>query len=110
MSILRKAQNLNLDNVDCDYSCLDQTQAFELIKMCTNLDSILKFALDKRDPSIVLKYCMEMCKTLNKYYTVCKILDDNLSQVKAKLQLLNLIKNVLGKAFNIICLETLEEM
>ena len=53
---------------------------------------------------------MEMCKTLNKYYTVCKILDDNLSQVKAKLQLLNLVKEVLSKSFNLICIETIEEM
>lgn len=110
MSILRKAQSLDLNNVACDYNCLDQVQAFELIKMCTNLDNTLKLALDKRDPSIILRYCMEMCKTLNKYYTVCKILDDNLPQVKAKLQLLNLIKNVLSKAFNLICLETMEEM
>ena len=110
MSIIRKAQNLNLENVDYDYSCLDQTQAFELIKLCCNLENILKLALDKRDPSIVLKYCMEICKTVNKYYTVCKILDDNLAQVKAKLQLLDLVKNVLSKAFNIICLETLQEM
>ena len=110
MSILRKAKGLDLTSVDYDYSCLDQTQAFELIKMCCNLDSVLKLALDKRDPSIVLKYCMEMCKTVNKYYTVCKILDENLSQVKAKLQLLNLVKDVISKAFNIICIETMEEM
>ncbi|MBQ7798622.1 MAG: arginine--tRNA ligase [Clostridia bacterium] len=110
MSILRKAQNLDLENVDYDYSCLNQIQAFELIKMCCNLDNTLKLALDKRDPSIVLKYCMEMCKILNKYYTVCKILDDNLPQVKAKLQLLTLVKNVLTKAFNLICIETMEEM
>ena len=110
MSIMRKAQSLDLNNVACDYTCLDQVQAFELIKMCCNLDNTLKLALDKRDPSIVLKYCMEMCKTLNKYYTVCKILDDNLPQVKAKLQLLTLVKDVLSKAFNLICLETMEEM
>ena len=110
MSILRKAKGLDLSPIDYDYSCLDQTQAFELIKMCCNLDNVLKLALDKRDPSIVLKYCMEMCKTVNKYYTVCKILDENLSQVKAKLQLLNMVKEVLSKAFNLICIETMEEM
>lgn len=110
MSIMRKAQSLDLGNVDYDYGCFDQVQAFELIKMCCNLNNTLKLALDKRDPSIVLKYCMEMCKTLNKYYTVCKILDDNLPQVKAKLQLLNLVKDVLAKAFKLICLETMEEM
>ena len=110
MSILRKSESLNLDGVEPDYSCLNQEQAFELIKMCCNLNDILTLALNKRDPSIVLKYCMEMCKTANKYYTVCKILDDNLCQVKAKLQLLNLVKTTLSHAFNIICIETIDEM
>lgn len=110
MSILRKSQNLDLNNVECDYSCLDQIQAFELIKLCCDLNKTLNLALEKRDPSIVLKYCMEICKTLNKYYTVCKILDDNLAQVKAKLQLLNLVKSVLSTSFNLICIETMDEM
>ncbi len=110
MSIMRKASALAVDGVNADYSCLNQTQAFELIKMCCNLDNTLTLALEKRDPSIILKYCMEICKTLNKYYTVCKILDDNLAQVKAKLELLNLVKQTLAHAFNIICIETIEEM
>jgi len=110
MSILRKAENLSLDIVEADYSVLDQVQAFELIKMCCSVNNTLTLALDKRDPSIILKYCMEICKTLNKYYTVCKILDDNLPQVKAKLELITLVKNVLSHAFNLICIETVDEM
>ena len=109
LSIMRKAESLDL-SCEEDYSCLNQEQAFELIKMCCNLQNTLNLALDKRDPSILLKYCMEICKTLNKYYTVCKILDDNMPQVKAKLQLLNLIKSVLELAFHCICIETIQEM
>ena len=41
MSIMRKASNLDIDDIAVDYSCLNQTQAFELIKMCCNLDNIL---------------------------------------------------------------------
>ncbi|MBO5910368.1 MAG: hypothetical protein J6Q15_02540, partial [Clostridia bacterium] len=110
MSIMRKSEALNLSGVAADYSCLNQEQAFELVKMCCGLDNALTLALEKRDPSIVLKYCMEICKTLNKYYTMCKILDDNLPQIKAKLQLLSLVKDVLAHAFNCICLETVNEM
>ena len=109
LSILRKSQNLNLPSQE-DYSCLNQEQAFELIKMCCNLQTILNLTIDKRDSSILLKYCMEMCKTLNKYYTVCKILDDNLPQVTAKLKLLNLVKQVLEISFHCICLDTIQEM
>ena len=110
MSILRKAESLNLNKVEADYSCMEQTNAFELIKLCCELNNILIFALEKRDPSILLKYCIEICKNTNKYYTACKILDGNLSQIKAKLELLNLIKKVLKHSFNCICIETVEEM
>ncbi len=109
MSILRKASNLELP-ANPDYTCLNQEQAFELIKLCCQLENTLTLALDKRDPSIVLKYCMEICKLTNKYYAVCKILDDNLAQVKAKLELLTLVKQVLEIGFNTICLDTIEEM
>lgn len=110
MSILRKSSQLDLENVECDYTCCEHELAFELVKMCCDFGKTLTTALDKRDPSVVLKYCMEICKTVNKYYTVCKILDDNLAQIKAKLQLLTMVKSVLADAFNIICLETMEEM
>ena len=110
MSILRKAESLNLNKVEADYSCMEQTNAFELIKLCCRLNNTLIMALEKRDPSILLKYCIEICKNTNKYYTACKILDGNLSQIKAKLELLNLIKKVLKHSFNCICIETVEEM
>ena len=110
MSILRKAESLNLNKVEADYSCMEQTNAFELIKLCCELNNILILALEKRDPSILLKHCIEICKNTNKYYTACKILDGNLSQIKAKLELLNLIKKVLKHSFNCICIETVEEM
>lgn len=110
MSILRKAESLNLNKVEADYSCMEQTNAFELIKLCCRLNNTLIMALEKRDPSILLKHCIEICKNTNKYYTACKILDGNLSQIKAKLELLNLIKKVLKHSFNCICIETVEEM
>jgi len=53
---------------------------------------------------------MELCKTLNKFYTVCKILDDNYAQVNAKLKLLVLVQKTLKAAFNLLCLDTIEEM
>jgi len=108
-SILRKAEKLNLTN-DVDYSCLNSEQAFELIKMCCKLSSVVNTALEKRDPSLLLKHTMEICKTLNKFYTVCKILDDNYAQVNAKLKLLVLVQKTLKAAFNLLCLDTIEEM
>lgn len=110
MSVLRKANELNLGAVEADYSCLKIEQAFSLIKMCSELDSVIASALEKRDPSLLLKFTMEMCKTLNKFYTVCKVLDDNLAEVKAKVEMLTKVKDCLQKAFHLLCIEAVVEM
>ena len=109
LSILRKAKNLSLGD-DVDYSCLNNEQAFELIKMCCGLKSVVNNALEKRDPSLLLKYTMDICKTLNKFYTVCKILDEHYAQVKAKIELITMVKNSLAIAFKLLCIDTIEEM
>lgn len=110
LSILRKASELDLKNCEVDYSFMENEYAFNLLKMCCQVNEIINSALVKRDPNILLKYSMEICKSLNKFYTVCKILDENLNQVKAKIQFLNLIKQTLETSFNLLCIETLKEM
>ena len=109
LSILRKAESLPL-GTDVDYSCLNNEYAFELVKMCCGLKNVVNSALEKRDPSLLLKFTMEMCKTLNKFYSVCKILDDNYAQVNAKLKLIRLVKDSLSEAFKLLCIDTMKEM
>jgi len=51
-----------------------------------------------------------MCKTFNKYYVDTKIIDVNLATTKAKLQFVEALKTTLAVGFNLICIDTLEEM
>jgi len=107
-SILRKAPNL--DNVVADYNAIISTDAFELIKSCNNVMDCVKLAFEKREPSIVVKHSMDICKTLNKFYTTTKVLDGTNEQIKAKLKLLTCVKYALKALFNLICIDTLKEM
>lgn len=105
-SILRKYTETN--DV-ADYSCYNQ-EAFELVKNINDFDSIIKNGLEKRDPSLILKRLMDMCKTFNKFYTISKVLDGNDRTTKAKINLVKTLRDTLKFGFNLICIETLQEM
>lgn len=106
-SILRKYE----DTVDvvADYSCLNQ-EAFDIIKAVNDFKLDIKSALEKRDPSLILKRLMELCKMFNKFYTTTKVLDGNEQTTKAKINVVKMLKDTLSAGFNLICIDTLKEM
>jgi arginyl-tRNA synthetase len=107
MSILRKAKT---NTKELDYSCLNNEYAFELVKGCCDVEKVIESALEKRDPSLVLKHTMEMCKILNKYYSVCKIIDGSDAEINAKIKLLLKVKQALENLFKLLCIDTIQEM
>ena len=78
--------------------------------MINTFNETTDIALAKRDPSIVSKRIMDMCKTFNKYYNSTKILEGENTQINAKIALVKALKNCLAVGFNLICIDTLEEM
>ena len=105
-SILRKYET---NNTKADFSCLNQ-EAFDLIKLINDFRSIIQLGLEKRDPSIILRKVMEMCKVFNKFYTINKVLDGNESTTNAKIALVAALKDTLAAGFKLLCIETLKEM
>lgn len=107
-SILRKVVLLNAEVAD--YSVLNNVDAFELIKACNETYKTILLAFNKREPSIIVKKAMDICKLLNKFYTTTKVLSGSDEEIKAKVELLIIVKKVLEKLFHIMCIDTLEEM
>ncbi len=105
-SILRKYQETD---VEADYSCLNQ-EAFRILKAINDFKNVIKNGLEKRDPSLILKRVMEMCKMFNKFYTTSKVLDGNDATTKAKINLVKVLKDTLSVGFNLLCIDTLKEM
>lgn len=105
-SILRKHED-----VECkaDYSCFNE-EAFALVKAINDFTAYIRLALEKRDASIMCKRIMDMCKTFNKMYTTCKILDGNNNTSKAKVNLVRALRDCLNVGFYLICIDTLQEM
>ena len=69
-----------------------------------------KTALIKRDPSFVAKRAMDLCKAFNKFYASTKVLEGTSQEINAKISLLNKLKDTLKIGFNLICIDTLQEM
>lgn len=107
-SILRKANNLDL-TCESDYSVIND-ECFELIKSCNKVKDVINLAFNKREPSVIVKHSMDICKILNKFYASTKVLDGATSAIKAKLELLTIVKYALSTLFNIMCIDTLVEM
>ena len=105
-SILRKYTD---ESVSADFSCFDN-DAFELVKYINDFTATMRIALEKRDSSILAKRIMDMCKAFNKFYTTNKVLDGNANTTSAKIQLVRALRDTLKVGFNLICINTLEEM
>lgn len=105
-SILRKYEETN---AVADYSCLNQ-EAFEILKAVNEFKNVIKNSLEKRDPSLILKRVMELCKMFNKFYTTSKVLDGCDATTKAKINLVKVLKDTLAVGFNLLCIDTLREM
>ncbi len=110
-SILRKYEQNNAFQVskNLDFSSFDEN-AFELVKYINTFVDIIDLALTKRDPSILCKRLMDICKTFNKYYNATKIIDGDENSTNAKIELIKVLKNTLSVGFNLICIDSLEEM
>lgn len=107
-SILRKSKGVDL-NCESDYSVLNE-ECFELIKSCNKIKDVVMLAFNKREPSIIVKHSMDICKTLNKFYASTKVLEGSNAQIKAKLEVLTIVKYALTTLFNLMCIDTLLEM
>lgn len=105
-SILRKYSETE---ESADYSCLNQ-EAFEIIKSINDFENVMRSSLEKRDTSLIGKRVMELCKMFNKFYTTTKVLDGNNQTTKAKVKLVEVLKETLAVGFNLLCIDTLREM
>ncbi len=108
-SILRKFDATKTVGIP-DYAVLNNQDAFELLKTVNGVKDCIVLAYTKRDPSIVVKRAMDICKLLNKFYTTTKVLDGQPCEVVAKINLLKSTKLALAQLFHLMCIDTLQEM
>lgn len=107
LSILRKAKTDDYQNAD-DLS-LDDSEAWDTIKLLQQFPEIVDRAGQKYEPSVVAKYALKLAKSFNQYYAHSKILteDDGLN---ARLGLVKSVSIILQMSLGLLGVRAPEEM
>ena len=106
-SALRKAGECDAEP---DYSALSAPEAQDVVRCIEQFPSLLREAVERNEPSMVTRFCVDLAQAFNKFYYECRILDDDLSARKAKLLLTDASRQVLAVALGLIGIAAPERM
>lgn len=107
-SILRKAEGFNSK---ADYSKLKSKDEFELVKLISQFNENILFAIEKYEPSIITRYIVDVAKAFNKFYNQYPIMscDDNTLKA-ARLNLVEATTITIKNALSLLGIEVVEKM
>ncbi len=109
-NILDKIELKDLCGVSADYSSITDDTAFALVKLISEFSETVMQASVQSEPSIISKYLMSVCKLFNKFYHDSRVSGTSPSVMKARVELVMAIKEILKTGLNLICIETMEHM
>ncbi len=107
-SILRKAEGFSANP---DYTKLNTTEEFELIKLISRFNETLLLSIEKYEPAIITRYIVDIAKAFNKFYNHCSIM--NLEDESLKMARLNLVlatTTSIKNGLSLLGIDTVEKM
>ena len=110
-SILRKYEEMDLDDVKFEGSLLTGDDEIELLKLIDSFPEIVEKAADNFDPSVIAGFLYDAAKTFSHYYHDNRILNaETKEMIKARVMLCHMLKTVIENAFALIGIPFLEAM
>ena len=107
-SVLVRAGDFGIADYE-GYECNELE--FELAKVLSVFPERVSAALDEYEPSVITRYILELCAAFNRFYHECKILTAEDERVKKiRLSLCDAVKQVLGTALHLICIDSPEKI
>ncbi|GAA0120718.1 MAG: arginine--tRNA ligase [Clostridium argentinense] len=108
-SILRKVGEEVTGEVD--YGKLNSKEEFELVKELASFENAINNAIEKLQPSVVTRYCIEVAKAFNKFYNAHNIANSEDEGLKnARINLVKSTLQVLKNGLGLIGLEVVDKM
>ena len=110
-NIIKRVQSLKL-SIDKDYdpSLLNETSEIVLIKYMTRFPEFIDNAYKSLEPQIIAIYLQQLATHFHKFYSECRVINDNHKITQARLNLVKAVKVVLGNGFNILGISAPEKM
>ena len=83
----------------------------DLLKVLSKFGEAVKDAIKEYEPSVITRYIIDVCSAFNKFYHNCQIVTADDSNVRnTRIRLTNATKQVLGNAFELICMKKTEKI
>ena len=106
-SVLRKAGGCDAQP---DYAGLTEPEAQDVVRLIEKFPELLTEALDRNEPSMVTRFCVNLAQAFNRFYYECRILDDDMGKRAARLQLTTVVRDLIKTALYLIGVEAPERM
>ncbi len=113
-SILRKSGAEVTEEADC--SLLRLPEEWKLVRILEDFPLRIDQAADKREPSIIANYLLELCKLFSSYYSLGmkepekRVICDEEETLKARLFLVDAVRNVIADGLHLLGMEAPERM
>ena len=96
---------------EVDYGKLNSKEEFELAKELASFENTINNAIEKLQPSVVTRYCIEVAKAFNKFYNAHNIANSEDEGTKnARINLVKSTLQVLKNGLGLIGLEVVDKM
>lgn len=109
-SILRLAEESNIDILDGDVSLLNTEPEYELIKYMIMFSDIIEISAVNREPHHLAFYAYQLATVFHSFYKQCRVITDNRDLSKARLKLVKATQVVLAKTLNLMSINAPESM
>ena len=112
-SILRKAkEEHNLTpNVHIDFSQLQLPSEFAVIRQLYNFPEVILKTAESYKPHLLCHALLSLAQAFNEFYHQCPVLsDEEINLSKARLLLVDCVRQVLANGLNLLGIKALEEM
>ena len=107
-SVLRKAEGV--DTANPDFAALSDPFSQDVVRLIEQFPDVLKSAVNRSEPSMVTRFCVDLAQAFNKFYYENKVMVDEPGTRAARLLLTRATKQVLRQALYLIGVEAPERM
>ena len=108
--ILRHAEGRGIDWSDGDVSLLSEGAELELIRQMLLLPELVEIAANTLEPHSLPHYSQELATSFHSFYTVCRVVSDDIPMTKARLKLVEAAKIVLARTLGLMGMTAPENM
>ncbi|MBN2259520.1 MAG: arginine--tRNA ligase [Clostridiales bacterium] len=107
-SVLKKANEYSLENINFDL--LTDERSIEVIRILNKFPEITMLAAEKYEPSIVTRYTVNLAQEFNHFYHDNSIITDDAELTKARLLLVDAVRQTIKNGLYLIGLKAPEKM